>query len=70
MRSSGPRANGRKPCGKNQLVQEIKTKDLKINKTGRLSGMTLKFLWLIVWKWSGGWGEEKEGRMDNYMPSS
>lgn len=49
MRSSGARANGRKPCSKNQLVQEIKTKDLKINKTDRLGGMTLKFSWLIVW---------------------
>lgn len=52
MRSSGARANGRKPCSKNQLVQEIKTKDLKINKTDRLSGMTLKFSWLIVRGWT------------------
>lgn len=52
MRSSGAGANGRKPCSKNQLVQEIKTKDLKINKTDRLGGMTLKFSWLIVWGWT------------------
>lgn len=47
MRSSGAGANGRKPCSKNQLVQEIKTKDLKINNTDRLSGVTLKSSWLI-----------------------
>ncbi|KAK2113080.1 Transcription factor AP-2-alpha [Saguinus oedipus] len=47
MRSSGAGANGRKPCSKNQLVQEIKTKDSKINNTDRLSGVTLKSSWLI-----------------------
>lgn len=47
MRSSGAGANGRKPCSKNQLVQEIKTKDSKINNTDRLSGVTLKSFWLI-----------------------
>jgi len=47
MRFSGAGANGRKPRSKNQLVQEIKTKDSKINNTDRLSGVTLKSSRLI-----------------------
>lgn len=56
MRFSGPRANGRKPRSKKQLLQEIKTKrfENQQNKTG-FSRMTLKCSRLIVAKGRGGW---------------